>query len=56
MNVEFVNAEFPLITLSILIPVIAAAILFVLEEKLAKPVSIITSAIVFFSIIYFFLH
>ncbi|WP_457642157.1 complex I subunit 4 family protein [Persephonella sp.] len=47
MNVEFVNAEFPLITLSILIPVIAAAILFVLEEKLAKPVSIITSAIVF---------
>jgi len=47
MNVEFVSAGFPLITLSIVIPVVAAALLFVLKEELAKPVSIITSAIVF---------
>ncbi len=47
MNVEFVSAGFPLITLSIVIPVIAAAVLFVVKEELSKPISIITSAIVF---------
>ncbi|WP_456399887.1 complex I subunit 4 family protein [Persephonella sp.] len=47
MNVEFVTAGFPLITLSIIIPVIAAAVLFIVKEELAKPISIITSAIVF---------
>ncbi|WP_457639890.1 complex I subunit 4 family protein [Persephonella sp.] len=47
MTVEFVNATFPIITVSIIIPLVAAAVLFFLHEKHAKPISIITSIIVF---------
>jgi len=47
MTVEFVNATFPIITFSIVIPLIAAGILFFLHERHAKPVSIIASIIVF---------
>ena len=47
MTVEFVHASFPIITISILIPLIAAAVLFFLNEKFAKPISIIASLIVF---------
>ncbi len=47
MTVEFVNAGVPWITISILIPLIAAGVLFFTSEKLAKPISIIASGIVF---------
>ncbi len=47
MTVEFVNAGVPWITISIIIPLIAAAALFFMEEKAAKPVSIVASVIVF---------
>ncbi len=47
MTVEFSSYSFPIITVSILIPLIAAIILAFLNEKLAKPVSIIASIIVF---------
>ncbi|ACN99567.1 NuoM family protein [Sulfurihydrogenibium azorense] len=47
MAPEFVYAQFPLISISILIPLIAAAIVFFTSEKLAKPVSIVSSIIVF---------
>ncbi len=47
MTVEFVNAGVPWITFSILIPLIAAGVLFFVSEKLAKPISIIASGIVF---------
>ena len=47
MTVEFVNATFPIITISIIIPLIAAGLLFFLPERNAKPVSIIASIIVF---------
>ncbi len=47
MAVEFVRADFPIISTIILIPIVAAAIVFVLNEKFAKPVSIITSLVVF---------
>jgi len=46
MTVEFVNATFPIITISIVIPLIAAGLLFFLPERHAKPVSIIASVIV----------
>lgn len=47
MTPEFVYAGFPILSVSILIPVIAAFIVLMMDEKLAKPVSIITSGIVF---------
>ncbi|SNZ10268.1 NADH-quinone oxidoreductase subunit M [Persephonella hydrogeniphila] len=47
MTVEFVNATFPIITISIVIPLLAAGLLFFLPERNAKPVSIIASIIVF---------
>jgi len=47
MTVEFSSYSFPIITLSILIPLVAAVVLAFLNEKLAKPISIITSIIVF---------
>ena len=47
MAPEFVYAQFPVISISILIPLIAAAIVFFTSEKIAKPLSIIASIIVF---------
>ncbi|WP_297887301.1 NADH-quinone oxidoreductase subunit M [Sulfurihydrogenibium sp.] len=47
MTPEFVNAGFPIITVSILIPLVAAAIVFLLNEKFAKPISIVSSVVVF---------
>ncbi|NPA38293.1 MAG: NADH-quinone oxidoreductase subunit M [Candidatus Nanohaloarchaeota archaeon] len=47
MTVEFINAGTPWITISILIPLIFAGILFFASERLAKPLSIFASAIVF---------
>ncbi len=47
MTVEFVNAGIPWITISILIPLIAAGVLFFTSEKLAKPISIVVSFVVF---------
>ncbi len=47
MTVDFVRADFPIISISILIPIVAAVIVFALNEKLAKPISIVTSLIVF---------
>ncbi len=47
MTVEFVNAGIPWITISILLPLIAAGVLFFTTEKLAKPISIVVSLIVF---------
>ena len=47
VNVEFVKASFPVITISIVLPLIAAGILLFVSEKLAKPISIIVSGIVF---------
>lgn len=46
MSLEFVAADFPVLSALILIPLVAAAIVFILGEKFAKPVSIISSAIV----------
>ncbi|HBT98178.1 MAG TPA: NADH-quinone oxidoreductase subunit M, partial [Sulfurihydrogenibium sp.] len=47
MTVEFVRADIPLISISIIIPILASFIVFFANEKLAKPISIITSIIVF---------
>jgi NADH:ubiquinone oxidoreductase subunit 4 (chain M) len=47
MTVEFVSADIPLISISIIIPILASFIVFFANEKLAKPISIITSIIVF---------
>ena len=47
MTFEFEPASFPWLTISILLPLVAAAILFFLDKKWAKPISIIVSAIVF---------
>ncbi|WP_028950865.1 complex I subunit 4 family protein [Sulfurihydrogenibium subterraneum] len=47
MTPEFVYAQFPIISISILIPLIAAAIVFFTSEKIAKQISIIASIIVF---------
>ena len=47
MTFEFEPASFPWLTISILLPLIAAAILFFLDKKWAKPISIVVSAIVF---------
>lgn len=47
MTPEFVNAGFPIISISILIPLSAAMVVFFSNEKLAKPVSIASSIIVF---------
>ncbi len=47
MTPEFVNAEFPIISILILIPLISALVVFFLNEKFAKPISIISSIVVF---------
>jgi NADH-quinone oxidoreductase subunit M len=47
MTPEIVNAEFPIISISILIPLISALVVFFLNEKFAKPISIISSIVVF---------
>jgi len=44
---EFQTFSFPIISVSIFIPIIAAVLLFFLNEKMAKPISIISSIIVF---------
>ncbi|GAB6073117.1 NuoM family protein [Venenivibrio stagnispumantis] len=44
---EFQTFSFPIISVSIIIPIIAAVLLFFLNEKMAKPISIISSIIVF---------
>ncbi len=47
MTVEFSSYSFPIITLLIILPLLAAAVLFFVNEKLSKPISIIVSGIVF---------
>ncbi len=47
MTVEFSSFSFPIITVLILLPLLAAAVLFFVNEKLSKPISIIISGIVF---------
>ncbi len=47
LNPQFVEATFPVITVSIILPFIASILVLILPEKLAKPVSIIFSGIVF---------
>lgn len=47
MTFQFEPANIPWLTISILLPLIASGILFFLNERFAKPISIIVSAIVF---------
>ncbi len=47
MSVEFVKADIPWITITILLPLVAAAVLMFLNERFAKPVSIAVSTIIF---------
>ena len=46
-NVEFIKSVFPIITVSIVLPLLAAIIILFLSEKLAKSISIAVSGIVF---------
>ena len=47
MEFQFEPASFPWLTVSIVLPLIAAGILFFLSERFAKPISIVISAVVF---------
>jgi len=47
MTFEFESANIPWLTISIFLPLIAAGVLFFLNEKFAKPISIVISAVVF---------
>lgn len=46
MSPEFVAAGFPVLSVMIILPVLAAAVVFSLNERFAKPISIVISGVI----------